>query len=199
MTITNESKNEGLHFWTPNLLHNCFFRRSETMLGCCLDNCGEKICAPLVKQPCTSDSKACMSARGRAQVQVGGGKDDDGEAKHTAQTCVRFFLHCFQGQPGVMGVEGQPGLAGYTVSYRYWSFLPVYAGGMNVQKQMMCSLCTVQTEACAWAADLHLLPRPPRRCQALKLQPRLQIATLAKSECASISLTAFKESSGFLP
>lgn len=27
-----------------------------------------------------------------------------------------FFLHRFQGQPGVMGMEGQPGLPGYTVS-----------------------------------------------------------------------------------
>lgn len=73
MTMANESTNEGLHFWTPNLLHNCFLRRSETMLGCCLDNIWEKICAPLAKQPRTSDSKACMSARGRAQVQVGVG------------------------------------------------------------------------------------------------------------------------------
>lgn len=31
--------------------------------------------------------------------------------------CVHFFfLYCFQGQPGVMGMEGQPGLPGYTVS-----------------------------------------------------------------------------------
>lgn len=29
--------------------------------------------------------------------------------------CI-FFLLCFQGQPGVMGMEGQPGLPGYSVS-----------------------------------------------------------------------------------
>lgn len=97
MTIAIESKNEGLHFWTPNLLHNCFFRRSETMLGCCLDNRGEKICAPLVKQPCTSDSKACMSARGRAQVQVGGGGRWRRRSKTNCSDLCAFFSALLSG------------------------------------------------------------------------------------------------------
>lgn len=123
---------------------------------------------------------------------VGGGKMTTGKQNKLLRLCVRFFLHCFQGQPGVMGVEGQPGLAGYTVSYRYWSFCLEMRGGMNVQKQMMCSLCAVQT-------SLHVSCRSPLVAEASEKVSGAEITTLAKSECASISLTPFKGSSGFLP
>lgn len=70
------------------------------------------------KQPCcTSDNNACVCRfsgrreRWRRRSKTNAARTDP------RLTFVHFFsLHCFQGQPGVMGVEGQPGLAGYTVS-----------------------------------------------------------------------------------
>lgn len=55
-------------------------------------------------------------------------------SKTNCSDLCAFFLHCFQGQPGVMGVEGQPGLAGYTVSYRYWSFCLYICRGYECAK-----------------------------------------------------------------
>lgn len=158
-------------FGPHNLLHNCFLRRSETMLGCCLDNCGEKICAPLVKQPCTSDSKACMSARGRARVQVGGGKDDDGEAKHTAQTCVRFFSALLSGSAWSHGCRRA------TRTSRIHSELPL----------LVFFACICRGYECAKTNDVFTLYRANR---SLRVSCRSPLVAEASEKVPGAEITA---------
>lgn len=143
---------------------------------------GKKRLAPWSwKQLYPSDNNARMFCKKPSAGSVGGVKDDGGEAKQTLLALTRvwlvciFFLRCFQGQPGVMGVEGQPGLAGYTVSCHYW-FLCMKEVRTCKNKWCVHTVTRKQTLA-REVSDLHLLQRLVSRCLLIKLEPPLQIMT----------------------
>lgn len=81
------------------------------------DSFEEKIYVPVIKQLSSQDS-VCMCVGFRPKIILSSAR----EKKQTNSTgtdsllCCVYFLQFFQGRPGVMGLEGQPGLAGYTVS-----------------------------------------------------------------------------------
>lgn len=177
---------------------HCFFRRSETLLGCCLDNCGEKICTLVVKQQQKNTHRtirpACMCERPSAGL-MGEEKMTTGkQIKRRSHWSARAWLVCIFSAL-LSGSAWSHGRRRATRTGRIHSELPLLVFmPMNGQSQMMCSHYTVQTEARVWGAGLRLLRRPPRRCPVAKLEPRLQITTaLAESECASITLAPFKE------
>lgn len=90
---------------------------AEPLRPCC-DNCGKKIYVPVIKH-LWSQNLVCVCVGSKPSLYLYIWTREGKQNKQPTDPlllCVNF-LHCFQGQPGVMGVEGQPGLAGYTVSF----------------------------------------------------------------------------------
>lgn len=131
----DRGKPGGRHPFFSSLQRKAAPLSAEPLRPCC-DSCREKIYISIIKQLRSLDSvHTCVCLRPRLYLEW---KSRTNSTRTDSLLFCVHFPHCFQGRPGVMGIEGQPGLAGYTVSFSFLWFnenhSPKYAWVHALQK-----------------------------------------------------------------